>query len=137
MSYQLTESGDIRKELADGFALILPATPNGTPAWAEYQAWLDAGNTPLPYVPPGYEDTATAQTSRTNEINTEAHGLLAPSDWMVIRAGEGGDPVPPEWAAYRQGIRDEANTCVARVDSATSIPEVQAVTPVWPITPAT
>lgn len=32
--------------------MFLPAENNGTPEWREYQAWLDAGNTPLPAPPP-------------------------------------------------------------------------------------
>ena len=32
--------------------------------------------------------------------------LLAASDWMILRAQERGEPVPPEWLAYRQALRD-------------------------------
>ena len=32
--------------------------------------------------------------------------MLAESDWVTIRAMERGEPVPSEWAAYRQAIRD-------------------------------
>jgi hypothetical protein len=52
MTYQFTETGSIRKELENGSLLFLPAESNGTSAWAEYQAWLDEGNTPEPYVAP-------------------------------------------------------------------------------------
>ena len=48
MTYQITETGSIRKELENGSLLFLPAESNGTAAWAEYQTWLDEGNTPLP-----------------------------------------------------------------------------------------
>ena len=35
--------------------MFLPPENNGTPEWRAYQDWLDAGNTPAPYVapPPG------------------------------------------------------------------------------------
>lgn len=52
MTYQLTETGSIKNTLDNGAALFLPPENNGTPAWAEYQAWLDAGNTPEPAPPP-------------------------------------------------------------------------------------
>lgn len=52
MTYQLTENGSIKNTLDNGAALFLPPENNGTPAWAEYQAWLDAGNTPEPAPPP-------------------------------------------------------------------------------------
>jgi hypothetical protein len=48
MTYQITETGSIRKELENGSVLFLPAESNGTSAWTEYQAWLEEGNTPLP-----------------------------------------------------------------------------------------
>lgn len=32
--------------------------------------------------------------------------LLAGSDWMVTKAAESGQTVPPEWVAYRQALRD-------------------------------
>jgi hypothetical protein len=34
------------------------------------------------------------------------NGLLAASDWVVARAYERGEAVPPEWAAYRAALRD-------------------------------
>ena len=48
MTYQLTETGSIKRILENGAALVLPPENNGTTAWAEYQAWLDAGNKPQP-----------------------------------------------------------------------------------------
>lgn len=32
--------------------------------------------------------------------------LLAQSDWVVIKATEAGGPIPPDWIAYRQALRD-------------------------------
>jgi len=46
--YQLTTSNSIKLTLANGSEMFLPAENNGTPEWREYQAWLDAGNTPEP-----------------------------------------------------------------------------------------
>lgn len=58
MTYQLTTQGSISVFLENGSALILPAENNGTPEWREYQAWLNAGNTPepapAPPPPPSY-----------------------------------------------------------------------------------
>lgn len=39
-------------------------------------------------------------------VRAERNRLLRESDWMVARAFEGGPPVPPAWAAYRQALRD-------------------------------
>jgi hypothetical protein len=46
--YQLTTSTSIKLPLENGSTMWLPAENNGTPEWREYQAWLDAGNTPEP-----------------------------------------------------------------------------------------
>jgi hypothetical protein len=46
--YQLTTSNSIKLTLPTGGTMWLPAENNGTPEWREYQAWLDAGNTPEP-----------------------------------------------------------------------------------------
>jgi hypothetical protein len=46
--YQLTTGTSIKLTLPTGSTLFLPAENNGTPEWREYQAWLDAGNTPEP-----------------------------------------------------------------------------------------
>ena len=46
--YQLTTSNSIKQTLPTGSVMWLPAENNGTPEWREYQAWLDAGNTPDP-----------------------------------------------------------------------------------------
>ena len=46
--YQLTPSNSIKLTLPTGSTMFLPAENNGTPEWREYQAWLDAGNTPEP-----------------------------------------------------------------------------------------
>lgn len=32
--------------------------------------------------------------------------LLSASDWVALRASDLGEPMPPEWAAYRQALRD-------------------------------
>ena len=49
--YQLTTSNSIKLTLATGSVMFLPAENNGTPELRDYQAWLDAGNTPEPAPP--------------------------------------------------------------------------------------
>ena len=39
-------------------------------------------------------------------LRAERDRRLAESDWVVVRAYEHRKPVPPEWAAYRQALRD-------------------------------
>lgn len=53
--------------------------------------------------------------SRQWELDTEAawraarnrrNDLMVATDWVVLRAADRGEPVPPEWLAYRQALRD-------------------------------
>jgi hypothetical protein len=39
-------------------------------------------------------------------LRTRRDGLLQKTDWIAIRAYEGGEPVPPAWANYRQALRN-------------------------------
>ena len=67
--YQLTTSTSIKLTLPTGSEMFLPAENNGTPEWREYQAWLDAGNTPEPAPEP------PAPPVLTTEQKLEAAGL--------------------------------------------------------------
>jgi hypothetical protein len=48
--YKLLSNGCIQLA-TDTEVVTLPPTNNGTPEWAVYQAWIDAGNTPAPADP--------------------------------------------------------------------------------------
>jgi hypothetical protein len=76
--YQLTASNTIQFQLENGNVLFLPAENNGTPEWREYQAWLDAGNTPTPYESP-------ASLPQPNYIGF-SDALLASGAYQKIRA---------------------------------------------------
>lgn len=39
-------------------------------------------------------------------IRHQRNVFLAESDWVVLKAACQGNPVPEEWAAYRQALRD-------------------------------
>lgn len=41
-----------------------------------------------------------------SEVDRERQRRLSASDWIVTRSIEQGSPVPEEWAAYRQALRD-------------------------------
>ena len=47
-----------------------------------------------------------------------AKTLLVGSDWMVIRAAEGGTAVPSAWATYRSAVRTKCNERQTKIDSA-------------------
>ncbi len=41
-----------------------------------------------------------------DEARSLRNKLLADCDWVVVKASEAGEPVAPEWATYRQALRD-------------------------------
>ena len=57
------------------------------------------------------------------DIRSKRDGLLAETDWVVVKAQEVGEAVPAAWATYRQALRDlPANTA-------------DPANPVWPTKP--
>ena len=55
------------------------------------------------------KDLAPLQTAKVEEIKRTAASLLAPTDWMVIRAAEGGTAVPTTISTYRENVRAKSN----------------------------
>ena len=62
----------------------------------------------------GLKSNAIAQTKVT------AAGLLAPTDWMVVRSAENGTDVPPATLAYRQNVRTASNNIEAAISAVTT-----------------
>lgn len=59
--------------------------------------------------PEGYDPNFDRQDAHDQKwilVRVERDRLLAASDWVALRAVETGEPVPPEWLAYRQALRD-------------------------------
>ena len=71
--------------------------------------WIPYTLAPDEAVPEG-EAIASADPVSDEQVafaaNTQRIAMLTESDWVTIRAMERGEPVPAEWAAYRQSLRD-------------------------------
>lgn len=52
------------------------------------------------------ESFEAAQAAQAEFARLQRDGLLKESDWVVSRSAELGQPIPAEWAAYRQALRD-------------------------------
>lgn len=46
------------------------------------------------------------QEQLAESVRAKRDALLAACDWVAIRANELGEPVPQDWADYRQALRD-------------------------------
>ena len=127
LMYQLT-SGDTIVRLTDN--AFIPPDPGNTD-YQKYLLWLEEGNTPNPYVKPGYETLSSAKATKINEINQQAYSRLVDSDWMIVRSTEIGIPVSEEWETYRAAIRAEANDVVTEINACKTVAAVMAVSANW------
>ena len=69
-------------------------------------------------IPKTYADLKALWIAKTKEA---ANKLLQPSDWMVVRAAEGGTAVPSEWTTWRSTIRTECGTMVAAIEATADV----------------
>ena len=60
-------------------------------------------------------------------INSQAAGVLAPTDWMVVRAAEGGTAVPSDITTKRAAVRTKANSMQAQIDGAADVDALAAL----------
>ena len=73
-------------------------------------------------------------------INAQAAGHLQPTDWMVVRAAEGGTAVPSSITTKRAAVRTKANAMCVQIDAASDVDALAALyvyndaeTPVRPL----
>ena len=62
----------------------------------------------------GLKSNAIAQTKVT------AAGLLAPTDWMVVRSAENGTDIPADTLAYRANVRAASERIETAISGATT-----------------
>ena len=67
------------------------------------------------------------KTEEKLKVKVQAEGLLRGSDWMAIRAAEGGTAVPSAVATYRAAVRTKSNSMETAIDNASDIAAVIAL----------
>ena len=60
-------------------------------------------------------------------INSQAGGILQATDWMVVRASEGGTAVPSDIATWRAAVRTKSNDMCAMIDGAADVDALAAL----------
>ena len=60
-------------------------------------------------------------------INQQAGGILQPTDWMVVRAAEGGTAVPSNTTTKRAAVRTKANAMCTQIDNAADVDALAAL----------
>ena len=54
-------------------------------------------------------------------VKTQAGGLLAPTDWMVVRSAENGTDIPADVLAYRAAVRLASETIETAITNAADL----------------
>ena len=75
----------------------------------------------------GDVETPGLKTNHKVIINKGAAGQLAATDWMVIRAAEGGTAVPSATTTWRAAVRTKANSMQAQIDGAANVDALVAL----------
>ena len=61
------------------------------------------------------------KTIKKRIIDNECRGLLAPSDWMYIKAGEEGTTMDSGWKTWRASVRTKCNSMQTQINNAANV----------------
>ena len=68
------------------------------------------------------------KTQKKRIVKQQASGLLAPTDWHVVKATEVADyNVPDNITTYRENVRAKSNEMETQIDSCTNVDELKAL----------
>ena len=68
------------------------------------------------------------KTIKKRNVKSEASGLLAPTDWYVIKASEVADySVPNNITTFRSDVRTKSNEMETQIDACTNVDELKAL----------
>ena len=67
------------------------------------------------------------KTIKKRMIDNQCAGILAPSDWMVIRATETGATLNSGWKTWRASVRTKCNSMQTQIDNASDVDALAAL----------
>ena len=67
------------------------------------------------------------KTIKKRLINDQCAQLLAPSDWMYIKAGEEGTTMDSGWKTWRASVRTKCNAMQTQIDNAANVDALAAL----------
>ena len=67
------------------------------------------------------------KTIKKKQIDNECAGILAPSDWMYIKAGEEGVSMDSGWKTWRASVRTKCNSMQTQIDNAANVDALAAL----------
>ena len=67
------------------------------------------------------------KTIKKRMFDNQCAGLLAPSDWMVIKATETGTTMDSGWKTWRASVRTKCNSMQTQIDNAANVDALAAL----------
>ena len=67
------------------------------------------------------------KTIKKRLINNQCADILAPSDWMYIKAGEEGVSMDSGWKTWRASVRTKCNSMQTQIDNAADVDALEAL----------
>ena len=67
------------------------------------------------------------KTIKKKIIDNQCAGILAPSDWMVVRATETGGTMDSGWKTWRASVRTKCNSMQTQIDNASDVDALAAL----------
>ncbi len=67
------------------------------------------------------------KTIKKRLINNQCADILAPSDWMYIKAGEEGVSMDSGWKTWRASVRTKCNSMQTQIDNAADVDALAAL----------
>jgi len=67
------------------------------------------------------------KTIKKEMIDSQCAGILAPSDWMVVKATETGTTMDSGWKTWRASVRTKCNSMQTQIDNAANTAALHAL----------
>ena len=67
------------------------------------------------------------KTIKKEMIDSQCAGILAPSDWMYVKAGEEGVSMDSGWKTWRASVRTKCNSMQTQIDNAANVDALAAL----------
>jgi len=100
------------------FLAELGITSYTPPATADERYYINSTDNP--------KDVDTLKKNMVSKVKEQVSSRLSGTDWMIIRATEGGTAVPSDVTTYRTAIRTEGNTKETEINALTTIDDIIA-----------
>ena len=71
--------------------------------------------------------TEGLKTIKKRMIDNQCAGILAPSDWMYVKAGEEGVSMDSGWKTWRASVRTKCNSMQTQIDNAANVDALAAL----------